>query len=48
MRVRPLTRERRYLDGIDEAVILVERTEDYRVEDNRGRPREASAWTIVP
>ena len=36
--------ERLYLDQIDDAVMLAERAEDYRVEYNEIRPHEAIAW----
>jgi putative transposase len=36
--------ERLYLDQIDDAVMLAERAEDYRVEYNEVRPHEAIAW----
>ena len=36
--------ERLYLDQIDDAVMLAQRAEDYRVEYNEIRPHEAIAW----
>jgi transposase InsO family protein len=36
--------ERLYLDQIDDAVMLAERAEDYRIEYNHIRPHEAIAW----
>lgn len=36
--------ERLYLDEIDDALMLTERAEDYRIEYNELRPHEAIAW----
>jgi putative transposase len=36
--------ERLYLDQIDDARMLAERAEDYRIEYNETRPHEAIAW----
>jgi putative transposase len=36
--------ERLYIDEIDDAVMLAERAEEYRVEYNQIRPHEAIAW----
>lgn len=36
--------ERLYIDEIDDAVVLAERAEDYRIEYNHIRPHEAIAW----
>lgn len=36
--------ERLFLDEIADALVLAERVEDYRTEDNTQRPHEAIAW----
>ena len=36
--------ERLFIDEIDDAVMLAERAEDYRIEYNQVRPHEAIAW----
>ena len=36
--------ERLYLDEIDDAIVLAERAEDYRIEYNELRPHEAISW----
>ena len=36
--------ERLYIDQIDDALMLAERAEDYRIEYNTVRPHEAIAW----
>ena len=36
--------ERLYIDEIDDAVMLAQRAEDYRIEYNETRPHEAIAW----
>ncbi|WP_425308271.1 integrase core domain-containing protein [Ammonicoccus fulvus] len=36
--------ERLYLDEIDDALMLAERAEDYRIEYNELRPHEAISW----
>lgn len=36
--------ERLFIDEIDDAVMLAERAEDYRIEYNETRPHEAIAW----
>ncbi|MDQ1248977.1 MAG: putative transposase [Actinomycetota bacterium] len=35
---------RLFIDEIDDAVMLAERAEDYRIEYNETRPHEAIAW----
>lgn len=36
--------ERLYLDEIDDALVLAERAQDYRIEYNELRPHEAISW----
>ncbi|MCL6422246.1 integrase core domain-containing protein [Brachybacterium sp. JHP9] len=36
--------ERLYLDEIDDAIVLAERAENYRIEYNELRPHEAISW----
>lgn len=36
--------ERLFIDEIDDAVMLAEHAEDYRIENNAIRPHEAIAW----